>query len=148
MALLEPPAEPSHKSRNLTYTIATLVLIAAIGLWYVFRFYPEKRVVESFFNAVVVGDMSKAYEIWKPSPSYQMQDFLADWGPQGYYGPLKSYKIIRAHPPHGQSNSVVVEMAISPFSPMPDPSDPERSRKTRVVNLWVNSETKSLSFPP
>ena len=148
MALLEPPAEPSHKSRNLTYTIVALVLVAVIGLWYTFRFYPEKRVVQQFFAALVAGDMAQARDIWKPSPSYQMQDFLADWGTQGYYGPVKSYKIIRAHAPPGQSNNVVVEVAISPFSPMPVPSDPERSRKTRVVNLWVNSETKSLSFPP
>lgn len=148
MALLEPPAEPSHKSKHLTYTIAALVLIAAVGLWYMFRFYPEKRVVQQFFDTLVAGDTAKAYQIWKPSPSYRMQDFLADWGPQGYYGPVKSYKIIRAHAPRGQSNSVVVDVAISPFSPMPDPSDAEKSRKTRVVSLWVNSDTKSLSFPP
>lgn len=148
MALLEPPAEPSHKARNLTYTVAALALIAAVALWYLLRFYPEKRVVQHFFDALVAGDMTKAYDIWKPSPSYRMQDFLADWGPQGYYGPVKSYKTMGAQAPHGQSTSVVVEVAISPFSPMPDPSDPERSRKTRVVNLWVNSESKSLSFPP
>jgi hypothetical protein len=47
-----------------------------------------------------------------------------------------------------QSNSIEVNVAISPFSPLPDQSDAEKSRKTRVVTLWVLPSDKSLSFPP
>jgi hypothetical protein len=31
---------------------------------------------------------------------------------------------------------------------MPDASDPEKSRKTKVVSVWVAMSDKSLSFPP
>jgi hypothetical protein len=31
---------------------------------------------------------------------------------------------------------------------MPDISDTEKSRKTRVVDLWIQPSDKSFSFPP
>ena len=42
MALLERSLEASNKKRHLTITIGALVLIAAIVLWFTFRFYPEQ----------------------------------------------------------------------------------------------------------
>jgi hypothetical protein len=146
MTLLEPPAETSHKSRVIPFMIATVVLVAAALTWYALRFYPEKKVTQRFFDAIVAGDMTRAYEIWKPQPSYQMQDFLADWGPQGYYGEVKSYKIMRASSPRG-SSSVAVSVAISHFSPLPDAFD-EKSRKTRIVTVWIDPKDKSFNFPP
>ncbi len=147
MSLLEPPADTSSKSRPMVFAVVAIALIAVVVLWWTFRFYPEKRAAEHFFDAVVAGDMATAYGLWKPGPSYKMQDFLADWGPSGYYGPVKSYRIIREESPVG-SNAVGVTVAISPFSPIPDPSDGEKSRKTRVVSVWVITKDKSLSFPP
>jgi len=41
-----------------------------------------------------------------------------------------------------------VRVATSPFSPLPDAGDEEKSRKTRVVSVWVLTKDKSLSFPP
>ena len=76
-----------------------------------------------------------------------MKDFLADWGPEGYYGPVKSYEILKTCAPHG-SNTVDVSVAVSPFSPMPQPGDADKSRKTKVVSVWVVTSDKSLSFPP
>lgn len=146
MTLLEPPAETSHKSRVLPFMIAAVVLVAAALTWYALRFYPEKKVTQRFFDAIVAGDMTRAYEIWKPQPSYQMQDFLADWGPKGYYGEVKSYKIMRASSPRG-SSSVAVSVAISHFSPLPDAFD-EKSRKTRIVTVWIDPKDKSFNFPP
>jgi hypothetical protein len=150
MSLLEPPPDTTSKSRPLAFTIAALVLIAIVGLWWIFRFYPEKRAAEHFFDAVVAGDMAKAYELWKPLPTYKMDDFVADWGPAGYYGPVKSYKIMREDSPRA-SNAVQIAVAISPYAPMPsatDPADAEKSRKTRVVAVWIVSKDKSFTFPP
>jgi hypothetical protein len=76
-----------------------------------------------------------------------MKDFMADWGPQGYYGPVKSYKILKVNAPP-KANAIAVRVAISPFSPLPDAGDEEKSRKTRVVSVWVLTKDKSLSFPP
>ncbi len=147
MSLLDPPPARPEKSRAMAFTIAALAFVALVLLYLAFRYYPEKRATERFFDTLVAGDTTQAYQLWKPSPSYTMKDFLADWGPQGYYGPVKSYKILRASSSIG-SNAVAVRVAISPFSPMPDPSDAEKSRKTRVVSVWVLTSDKSFSFPP
>jgi hypothetical protein len=147
MTLLDAPAAKPEKSRAMAFTIAALALVAIVTLWFVFRYYPEKRAAQHFFDALVAGDTAKAYEIWKPGPSYQMKDFLADWGPNGYYGPVKSYKIEHAKSPVGASG-VIITASISPFSPMPDKADGEKSHKTRTVILWVETKDKSFSFPP
>src|SRR6266446_2705053 len=148
MALLEPPVETSSKTRHLKFVVGALVVLAAVVLYFTFRFYPEQRVVQRFFDALVAGDVKTAYQLWKPQPSYRIQDFLTDWGPHGYYGPVKSYKIIKISRPEGSINSVAVEIAVSPFTPMADASDAEKSRKTRIVTIWMNTEDKSFSFPP
>ena len=147
MSLLDPPAAKPERSRAMAFTIAALTLVTVVVLWFTFRYYPEKKVAERFFNALVAGDMAQAYQLWKPGPSYTMNDFLADWGDQGYYGPVKSYVIEHARSPRG-STSVAITVKVSPYSPMPDPSDAEKSRKTRVVEVWILPRDKSFSFPP
>ena len=147
MTLLDPPPAKPEKSRAMAFTIAAVSVALIITLWFVFRYYPEKKAADHFFQALAAGNTDRAYQLWKPAPSYSKQDFLADWGPQGYYGPVKSYDILRASSPHG-ANAVAVRVAVSPFSPMPGASDPEKSRKTKVVSVWVITSDKSLSFPP
>jgi hypothetical protein len=148
MTLLEPPVETSSKSRPLKFVAGALVILAAVAIYFAFRYYPEQRAAQHFFNALVAGDTNTAYRLWKAAPSYRLQDFLTDWGPHGYYGPVKSYKIMKISRPEGSSNIVVVEVAVSPFSLMPDATDAEKSRRTRVVTVWMNTEEKSFSFPP
>ena len=148
MSLLEPPADTQKKSRAMIFTMTAAFLIAVIAVWFWLRFYPEKKAAGEFFNAVVAGDMPRAYQLWKPGPSYKMQDFVADWGPTGYYGPVKSYEIMKAKSPNGSATSVEIRVAISPFSPMPDANDPEKSQKTKVVSVWIDAKDKSFSFPP
>jgi hypothetical protein len=148
MGLLDadtPQPKPS-RSRVMAFTVSVFALVAIIGMYFAFRYYPEKKTAEHFFEALDAGDMNKAYELWKPSPSYKMNDFLADWGPNGYYGPVKSYEIIHLKSPKG-SNGVIVTARVSPFPEIPDVSDVEKSQKTRVVDVWVRSSDKSLSFP-
>jgi hypothetical protein len=147
ISLLEPAVEKPQKSRVLAFTVAALAFTLAVVLWFTFRYYPEKKAAAHFFDALVAGDTNKAYELWKPSETYRLSDFTADWGPTGYYGPVKSYKIMGAKAPR-KSDSIEVDVAISPFSPMPDASDGEKSRKTKVVPLWILPSDKSISFPP
>jgi len=147
MTLLDAPAEIPHKSRAMAFTVAAVVIVAAILLWFSFRYYPEKRMAEHFFDSLVAGDMAHAYQLWQPGPSYKMPDFLADWGPNGYYGPVKSYSIIRTSSSRGASG-VVVEVAVSPFAPMPNAQDGEKSRRTKFVSVWIEAKDKSFSFPP
>ncbi len=147
MSLLDPPPVKTDKSRVLPFTIVALVMVLGVVLWFTFRYYPEKKAAANFFDALVAGDVDKAYALWKPTASYRKDDFLADWGPTGYYGPVKSYKIMGAREPR-KSDSIAVNVAISPYSPMPDSSDGEKNRKTKVVTLWVLPSDKSFSFPP
>jgi len=147
MTLFDAPAAKTHKSRVIPFTVSAIVLVAFVVLFFVFRYYPEKRAAENFFDALVAGDTNKAYAIWKPTAGYEMKDFLADWGPKGYWGPVKSYRIGRAKVLTGASG-VSITITVSPYSPMPDPTDLEKSRKTKTVSLWVEKSDKSFSFPP
>src|SRR5271155_5615603 len=136
--LLNVPAEKPDKSRAMIFTVVALLSVAVLGLYFAVRYYPEKHATETFFNALVAGDTAKAYEIWKPGASYQMKDFLADWGPDGYYGPVKSFRIEKAEARRSASG-VVITVSVSPFVPIPESSDAARSQKTRVVNVWVET---------
>ena len=147
MTLLDPPPVKPEKSRAIAFTVAAVSVAVIVVLWFVFRSYPEKKAADHFFAALATGNTDLAYQLWKPAPSYSMKDFLADWGPEGYYGPVKSYEILKTCAPHS-SNAVDVSVAVSPFSPMPQPGDEEKSRKTKVVSVWVVTSDKSLSFPP
>jgi len=147
MTLLDPPAESQTKSHAIKITLIVVVMALIIGGWFVFRYYPEKRAVNHFLDALVAGDTARAYQLWKPSASYRMGDFLADWGPEGYYGPVKSYEILRATAPK-ESNGVIVSVAVSPFSPMPPASDAQKSRRTKVIPVFVDANSKAISFSP
>jgi len=147
MSLLSPPPEPSNKYKAMTYTGVALAVALAVVLYFSFRYYPEKKATEHFLDALVAGDTKHAYELWKPTESYKFGDFLADWGPEGYYGPVKSYSIMKATA-HRGSNGVIVTVEVSPFAPLPEKNDVEKSRRTKLVSVWVNSEQKSFSFPP
>jgi len=147
VSLLEPLPEKSHKSLVIGITVGGLVLALALVLYFTLRYYPEKKATQQFFNALVSGNTDKAYELWKPTSSYRKTDFLADWGESGYYGPVKSYKIMSAKEPD-RSRSIAVSVALSPYTPLPAPSDAQKSQKTKLVTLWVSPADKSLSFPP
>lgn len=131
----------------MIFTVVTVVFVVAVILFFTFRYYPEKKAADNFFNALEAGNADLAYQLWKPSESYAMKDFLADWGPDGYYGSVKSHKILSAKSPRG-SSVVAVTVQISPYTPMPNASDADKSRKTRVVSVWVMPSDKSFSFPP
>lgn len=149
MGLLDSGAEePKSKLRRYIITGVALVALIALGLWYVLRFTAEKRTVTRFMDAVVAGNMQLAYQIWHPHSSYSYQDFLSDWGPNGYYGPIKSYRIEAAQPPRHGGSGVIVTVEISPFQPFPSPDDAEKSGRTREVRVWVERSDQSLSFPP
>ncbi len=97
-------------------------------------------------DAVVAQDYQHAFQIWKAHGSYTFQDFMADWGLDGYYGPVKSYRIESAAQPPNGGSGVVVVVEVSPFQPFPDSTDPHSSRN-REIRLWVERSDQSLSFP-
>jgi hypothetical protein len=138
------------KSRALRYVISgvALVLLIAAGLWYVLRYTPEKHTVEHFMDAVVAGNSQQAYQIWHPHPNFSFQDFISFWGPDGYYSPIKSYRIETAEVPPKGGSGVVVVVEISGYSPFPKPEETVKFAQNREVQIWVERSDQSLSFPP
>src|ERR1700730_16485469 len=137
VGILDTAAE-EPKSKALRYVISgvALVLLIAAGLWYVLRYTPEKHTVEHFMDAIVAGNSQQAYQIWHPHPNFSFQDFISFWGPDGYYSPIKSYRIETAEVPPKGGSGVVVVVEISGYSPFPKPEETIKFRENRGVALW------------
>ena len=62
MGLLDSGSE-EPKSKLLRYGItgAAFVVLLVLGVWYLLRFYPEKRAAERFMDAVVAGEIGRAH---------------------------------------------------------------------------------------
>ena len=99
----ETSEEPNSKRLRYAVSGVALVILVSFGIWFFFlRFISEKHTIEHFMDAVVAQDYQHAFQIWKSHGSYTFQDFTADWGLDGYYGPIKSYRIESAAlPPNG-----------------------------------------------
>jgi hypothetical protein len=149
VGILDSSAE-EPKSKALRYVVSGVALAAMIAgaLWYFLRFAPEKHTVEHFMNAVVAGDSQQAYKIWRPNPSFTYQDFLAFWGPKGYYSPIKSFRIESAEVPPKGGSGVVVVVELSAYSPFPKPEESVKFAQNQEARLWVERSDQSLSFPP
>jgi len=140
---------PPAKLRRYIITAVAFVVAVFLFLWYPMglRFHKERSTVRHFMNALVAGNMDEAYRIWKPSPTYTMKDFLEDWGPNGYYGPIRSYKIL-SNEGVKNGSSAAIAVAVSPYQPFPDDNDEAKQNKTQKITLWVDPKDESISFPP
>jgi len=136
---------PSKLPRNLLIGVI-VILAVSLPLYLVLRFHTEKATARLFLSQVAAGDYQSAYRTWKPAASYSFQDFLRDWGPNGEYGPVKSYDLLSARSPTNASG-VIVTVAVSAVSPFPSPGDPN-SRNTKEVRLWVEHRDQSISYAP
>jgi len=147
--LFDTPQTEQHSSKLRRYVIMVLVFIALVAgaSWYLLRYYHEKDTVRHFLNEVSAGNMQQAYKIWKPTGSYSFKDFLQDWGPNGYYGPVRSYHIERATR-RSNSNAVDVIVEVSPEKQFPSGSDASEQNQVKEVDLGVRLSDQSLSFPP
>lgn len=142
---------PPAKLRRYIITGVTFVILVALGIQYLMRYHTEKVTVRNFLTAVAGGNMEEGYKLWKPAETYSYKDFLEDWGPQGYYGPVKSFRIEDATVMKRGSESasgVIVTVAVSPDSPFPANNDEARQNKTKEARLWVQFKDQSLGFAP
>ena len=148
------PERPPSRFRRYTIRVIAVVVTIVIFVvafpryfWYPLVYRSEVKTVAVFMDAVVAGDMQHAYQLWKPLASYSYKDFLDDWGPGGYYGPVKSYRIRRPeHLKHGSAADIPVD--VSPYRPFPPDDDPIKQNKTKTVELWVDFKDHSISFAP
>jgi len=147
--LFDVPQQEQRASKIRRYVIMVVVFIALIAgaTWYLLRYYQEKDTVRHFLNEVAAGNMQEAYKVWKPSPSYSFNDFLQDWGPNGYYGPVRSYHIERTTR-RSDSNGVDVIVEVSSDKTFPSSGDAAGQNEVKEVDLGVRLSDQSISFPP
>jgi len=80
--------EKERKKKTRLISVVVVVLLAACLAWW-FRFWPEERVANQFFNALQKQDYETAYGIWMHDPQWKQHpekyskygygDFLQDW---------------------------------------------------------------------
>lgn len=148
MGLLDRDSEDPH-SKLRRYIVLGLLgaVLLVVAYLYFTRYSTEKKTVDTFLSAVVRGDTEAAYRQWQPRAAYTYRDFLEDWGPNGYYGPIKSFEIVTAQRRPG-SPGVVVVVEVSPFSPFPADTEKDKLRQNKEVKIWVERSTQALSFAP
>ena len=142
---------PPAKLRRYIITGVTFVILVALGIQYLMRYHTEKNTVRRFLTTVAAGNLEEAYKLWKPAETYSYKDFQEDWGPSGYYGPVKSFRIEDASVMKRGSESasgVIVTVAVSPYSPFPANNDEAKQNKTKEARLWVQFKDQSLGFAP
>ncbi len=81
---------PPEKARALKDQLKVPVSIGAVllligGLLWEFINYSEESRVRSFMETVADARYETAYSMWDSDERYQMDDFLLDWGEEGYY---------------------------------------------------------------
>jgi hypothetical protein len=126
---------------------AVAIAVAAFVLWWFFRYWPEERVVNKFFEALERKDFDAAYGIYFADPDwkqhstkysqYPLQQFMQDWGPASEYTVITSHKIECAtEPPKKDSHSpsgVIVAVTVN-------------SRSQTL--LWVEKKDKTITLSP
>jgi hypothetical protein len=147
MTLLDAPIYDPAKARRRKIKIAVaiaVVILLAIVAW-MYRNWPEERVVSHFFAALQQQDYESAYGIyfndhdWRQHPQkypqYTYSDFYRDWGPGGEWGLIKSYRIYGSANTQGfMSGGVIVEVVVN-----------ERSEHAR---MFVQRSDKTITVYP
>jgi hypothetical protein len=132
----KPPKPPGgiRKYVPLWLLILIIFLVSAIAALLAVKFwnYREEHAVARFLTTLEEGNYQKAYQLWQPASSYQFQDFMHDWGPQGDYGKIHSFDILGSSSLSGPT--VVVTVSINGMQP--------------PLDLVVNAKTLGLAYSP
>lgn len=135
---LEGYGAGEEKREKLLKRIALFVVLALIvgGASYFFlRNYRETRQTELFFELLRKQDYAAAYRLWgctltSPCRDYDMDKFMADWGPKSPHADLSALKITKTR---GCATGVIFETNFGKGEP---------------DYLWVDRKTKNLGFAP
>ena len=99
-----PQYDPRRERRKRAIIAGIVAAAIIVGiLAYLYRNWPEERVVDRFFTALVNKDFETAYGIWlhdpnwkqhpQNYPNYSFREFYNDWGPGGEWGIIKSFHV-------------------------------------------------------
>ena len=126
-------SRPWRERWKMPAAVAVVFLLAAL-LAYKFCNYRQERSVAQFLDDVSAGRIEAALERWdmEDGASYTKNDFIKDWGKDGYYTKgMKSAKVIDSN---SRGASVTVYAEINTF---------------RVpLALRVDTQTLKISYAP
>ena len=112
--------------------VVALIFVLAGFLVYEFGNYREEGAVKQFLSDVFSGHADTAFSNWDVGGSYSMQDFLSDWGKDGYY--TKGATSAEVIDSNSKGSAVVVYVGIETLK-IP-------------LALRVDKETLKLSYSP
>jgi hypothetical protein len=149
MTLFEakPADERKEKFRErLLWSVVVLVLVGG-ALTFIFRHWPQERVVNRFFEQIEKEDYKAAFATWNADPdweqhpdrykNYTFGQFQLDWGPTGEFGKITTHKVEGSVEPKsgGRVSGIVVAVRVN-------------NRTAKPACIWVDNKTKALSYSP
>lgn len=132
-------AEGRREKRVRIVKISSIVLgcLLVVGLIFygIFRNHGEEQQAKAFIDLLRAHDYQRAYRLWctdaNPCPGYPLSKFLEDWGPQSV---------------HADESSANIGLSQSCGSGVVIRIDYKGSEEP--VPLWVERDTKTISFAP
>ena len=112
--------------------LALLLMMVSTASYILLRNLPEERAVSHFVTMLEQGNYREAYRLWQPSSEYTYTDFLHDWGDNGSYGKIQTFKILGSQSKGG--STVVVALTINNEQP--------------ALKLAVDRNSNGLAFSP
>ncbi len=142
MTIFQAEEYDPRKARRRKFILSTAaIVIVVVGMFaWVYRNWPEERIVSKFFTAVENKDFETAYGLWindkdwkqkPPLARYSFNSFYQDWGPGGEWGLVKSFHIDGSK---ATGTGVVVLVTVN-----------ERKEQAR---LWVEKDKHTMTFSP
>ena len=125
MTLLDAKPFDAARSRRrkITFVVVIVGVIVLGATAWMYRNWPEERVVDHFFAALEHQDYESAYAIyfndpgWRQHqqkyPQYTYADFYRDWGPGGEWGVVKTFRIFGSASTQGLGGGVIVEVVVN-----------------------------------
>jgi hypothetical protein len=126
-----PKKSRAWKERLKVPIAIAVVLLVIGGIAWRFANFREEGQVRRFMDAVRASQYDVAYQMWDIEGRYRMEDFLQDWGRDGFY--TKEMHDERVVDSNGKGGSVIVYVAID---------------NQRPVALMVDKESLKISFSP
>jgi hypothetical protein len=126
-----PKKSRAWKERFKVPIAIAVVLLVIGGIAWKFANFREEGQVRRFMDAVRASQYDVAYQMWDVEGRYRMEDFLQDWGRDGFY--TKEIHDAGVVDSNGKGGSVIVYVAID---------------NKRPVALIVDKETLKISFSP
>ncbi|HWZ43683.1 MAG TPA: hypothetical protein VNW97_09400 [Candidatus Saccharimonadales bacterium] len=143
-----PEYDPAPaRRRNRLVLAAVIGTVMVLVLYFSFRFWPEERVINAFFQAIEHKDFEKAYGLynadpgWKAHPQehpYSLKEFSVEWGPSGNYGEITSHHIDCSTEPHRSgfqsASGIIVVVTVN--------------GRPETMSMWVEKKTKEIHRSP